>query len=118
MYLFAIFAFTNIIPYLGALVGLLLSAFSAMLDGGFGRAAAAIIVMLVLQQIDSVIIAPRLVGERVSLSPAAVIAALGISANLFGLWGMVFAVPAAALIKIFFMQLIKRIEQKKTKDEP
>ncbi len=107
--------FTTIIPYLGALVGLLLSAGAAMLDGSFGRAAAAVAVMLILQQADSIIIAPRLVGERVSLSPAAVIAALGISGNLFGLWGMVFAVPAAALIKIFFMGLIRKLERKNQK---
>ena len=69
--------------------------------------------MLVLQQADSLIIAPRLVGERVSLSPPAVIAALGIFGNLFGLWGMVFAVPAAALLKIFFIAIIDKIEEKK-----
>ena len=105
--------FTNIIPYLGALVGLLLSAGAAILDGNIGRAAAAVVVMLILQQIDSIVIAPRLVGERVSLSPAAVIASLGIAGNLFGLWGMVFAVPSAALIKIFSLRLIKKLDRKR-----
>ena len=104
--------FTNLIPYLGALIGLLLSTGAALLDGSPGHAAAAALLMLVLQQADSIIIAPRLVGERVSLSPAAVIAALGVFGNLFGLWGMVFAVPTAALIKIFSLRFIKKLEKK------
>ncbi|MBQ8940835.1 MAG: AI-2E family transporter [Firmicutes bacterium] len=105
--------FTNIIPYLGALTGLVLSVGAALLDGNFGRAAAAAGIMLILQQIDSLVIAPRLVGERVSLSPPAVIASVGIAGNLFGIWGMVFAVPAAALLKVFLLKMMKLIELKK-----
>ncbi len=105
--------FTNIIPYLGALTGLILSVGAALLDGNIGQAAAAAGIMLILQQLDSLVIAPRLVGERVSLSPPAVIASVGIAGNLFGIAGMIFAVPTAALLKIFLSKTIKTVESKK-----
>ncbi len=113
VYLFVVFAFTNIIPYLGALTGLVLSVGAALLDGNIGQAAAAAGVMLILQQTDSLVIAPRLVGERVSLSPPAVIASVCIAGNLFGIWRMVFAVPAAELLKVFLLKMMRLIELKK-----
>lgn len=107
--------FTNIIPYFGAIMGLVLSFITALVSGGIGKAVLAAFVMLVLQQIDSLIIVPKVVGENVSLSPVPVIIALGVAGNLFGLWGMVFAVPTAALIKLFAQKQLKKLSSRKNR---
>ncbi len=105
--------FTNIIPFFGAIMGFFLSVVTALISSGVLKAVIAGVVMLVLQQIDSIIIVPRIVGDNVSLSPVMVIIALAIAGNIFGIWGMVFAVPVTALIKTFIKKWLSKLENKK-----
>ena len=106
--------FSNIIPYFGALMGFVLAISVAILSGQPIKAVYASLVMLILQQIDTVFIVPKVVGESVELSPVLVIIALSVAGHLFGLWGMVFAVPVFATLKLFFSRIYLR---KLTKDK-
>ena len=45
---------------------------------------------------------PKLVGGSVGLNPLSVMLALIIGGNLFGLWGMFFSIPVAALVKRYY----------------
>lgn len=105
--------FSNVIPYFGALVGFLLAICVALISGEPMQAVYATVGMLVLQQVDTIFIAPKVVGESVELSPVVVIIALSIAGNLFGLWGMVFAVPVFATIKLFASRIYQRRRLKK-----
>jgi predicted PurR-regulated permease PerM len=102
--------FSNIIPYFGAIIGFLLGVSAALIGGKPIKMLYVGITIIVLQQIDSVIISPKIVGNKVSLSPVAVILALTVAGRLFGITGMIFAVPTTALIKL----TIKRIYNKKS----
>lgn len=93
--------FANVIPYFGAFVAFVLAVFVTLLSGTPIKALYAAIIILILQQLDGVVIGPKVVGENVKLSPVLVIIALTVSAELFGLWGMVLAVPVFATIKLF-----------------
>ena len=105
--------FSNIIPYFGALIGFLLAISVAFISGEPMQALYATIGMIGLQQVDTIFIAPKVVGESVELSPVVVIIALSISGNLFGIWGMVFAVPVFATIKLFATRIYERRRLKK-----
>lgn len=100
--------FSNIIPYFGSAVGFALTALSAILSGNYASALYGCGAMLLLQQLDSAVIVPRVVGKRVAVSPFWVIAALSIGGRLFGLWGMVFAVPLTGAAKVILMRVYKR----------
>lgn len=102
--------FTNIIPFFGAIIGFLLAVTTALLSHGIFKAIVTAVILLLIQQADSIIIVPRIVGENVSLSPVMVIIALGIAGNIFGIWGMVFAVPVTALCKIFLEKGLHKLE--------
>ena len=104
--------FANLIPYVGAFVGFILAVGVCILNGDIPRAIAAGIVVIILQQIDGMFIVPKVVGEKVELSPAHVLLSLSIFGALFGLWGMVFAVPTVAIAKIFIGRLSERRRQK------
>ncbi|MCD8089650.1 MAG: AI-2E family transporter [Clostridiales bacterium] len=95
--------FSNIIPYFGAITGFCLAVLSALLSGEPLKAVYAAVIMVILQQIDSVFIAPKIVGEKVELSPPAVIIALTVGGKLLGIWGMIFAVPFCGILKIALM---------------
>ena len=97
--------FSNLIPYVGAVIAFLLSVAMGLLSGEPIRALYAIIIVLVLQQVDSILIVPKVVGKSVELHPAFVIISLAVFGGLFGILGMVVAVPLGALIKIFMMRL-------------
>lgn len=100
--------FSNIIPYFGSITGFVLTAFSAVVSGDYAKAIYGMGAMLVLQQIDSAVIVPRIVGKRVEISPFGVIAALTVGGKLFGLWGMVFAVPVTAVCKVILLRICSR----------
>lgn len=100
--------FSNLIPYFGAIVGFVLSILVALLSGEPQKAVYAGIAILVLQQLDGMFIVPKIVGERVELSPALVLLSLGIFGSLFGFLGLLFAVPFTAIIKIFLTREFNR----------
>ncbi len=110
--------FSNIIPYFGAIVGFLLAIFSALLSGEPIKAVYGAVIMLVLQQVDSVVISPKVVGEKVALSPPVVIIALAIGGSLFGLFGMILAVPVCGLVKMIIIGRYNQyLERKKLTEE-
>jgi len=97
----------NVIPYFGGITAFVISVLVALLAGDPSRAFWAAIVVLGLQQIDSIFIEPRVVGQKVELSPALVMISLAVGGNLFGVAGMVFAVPVCAILKIFISRYMK-----------
>ena len=90
-----------IVPFVGFGLGLVLGALSALLQ--FGLTApffAVLIIYAVGQVLESYVLTPRLVGERIGLSPVAVIFSLLVFAALFGFLGVLFALPAAAVVAV------------------
>lgn len=105
--------FSNVIPYFGAFMGFLLAISVSLISGQPMQAVYSTIVMIALQQIDNIFIVPKVVGESVELSPVLVIIALFVAGQLFGLWGMIFAVPVFATVKLFASRIYERQRLKK-----
>jgi len=75
-------------------------------------------VVLVVQQIDSLVTAPRIMSDQMDLHPLLVIFSLLVGASLFGVWGMVLSVPVAAFVKGMFVFIVeKRTERQITSDD-
>jgi predicted PurR-regulated permease PerM len=89
------------IPYLGFGFGLVLALIAALLqfDGWYGLAAVAV-VYGIGQVLESFVLTPRLVGERIGLHPLAVIFALMAFGQLFGFVGVLLALPASAIVSV------------------
>ena len=98
-FLFAAFsAITNLIPYLGPYIGLIPVLFSI----GFTdpvRALIAALVVLTLQQIDGNIIYPKVVGSAIEVHPVTIMVLMLVAGSLYGLIGMLVAVPFYSLAK-------------------
>lgn len=92
--------FSNIIPYFGSIIGFALSVGMALISGEPIRAVYAAILVIALQQIDAILIVPKIVGDSVKLSPVMVIISLAVAGKLLGIVGMIFAVPTVAVIKL------------------
>lgn len=90
----------NIIPYFGAIIAVVISVIITIITGGLSQAIIMAIVVVVLQQIDSNIINPKIIGNSLEISPLLVIFAVTVGGAYFGVLGMFLAVPVIAVLKI------------------
>ncbi len=64
-------------------------------------------IILIGHLLESFVITPKLIGEKVGLHPVWVIFSLMAGGALFGFWGMFFAIPIAAIIGVVVRSLLK-----------
>lgn len=89
------------IPYLGFAIGFALALLVAALQlQGLGLVIAVLIVYGVGQMVESFVLTPWLVGERIGLHPLAVIFALLAFGQVFGFFGVLLALPASAALLV------------------
>ena len=97
----AISGFGNIIPYLGFIIGILLSSLMALVTfGDFTHVLWVWGVYAIVQALEGTVITPRVLGESLGLSPLVIILALFAGGQLFGLLGIFLAVPTAAALRV------------------
>lgn len=94
----------NIIPYFGPFFGMAPAFLIALVTAGLGQAVMALLALLVVQQIDSNYIYPKVVGASVGLHPLFVLLSVSAFGYFGGIAGMLLAVPVAGIIQV----LIKR----------
>lgn len=104
--------FSNLIPYFGAITAFCLAVLSGLFSTEPIRALYAAIVILLLQQLDSAVIVPKILGKKVELHPVLVLLSLSVFGGLFGFWGLVWAVPLGAMLKNLFFRIYARKQQK------
>ena len=92
--------FLNLIPFLGPIVGGALAVLVALLNGDPWQAVWAVVIFVIIQQIDNHIITPMIQRTRVQLSPLVIVLALVIGGSVAGLLGVLVAVPLTAAIRI------------------
>ncbi|MBR2461438.1 MAG: AI-2E family transporter, partial [Clostridia bacterium] len=95
--------FTNMIPIFGPFIGAIPSFFIILISDPI-KALWFVLIVLLVQQIDGNVIAPRILGESTGLSAIAVISAVTIMGGIFGVVGMVIGVPMCAV----FANIINR----------
>ncbi len=89
---------TNIIPYVGPYIGLVPALFVAITDSPL-QALWVIVVVLIVQQVDSNLIYPRIMGASLNIHPLTIIVLLLAAGNIAGIAGMILAVPFYAIIR-------------------
>lgn len=97
----------NIIPYFGFAVGFVLSILMVLLQGaGLMPLLAVGGVFAVVQGLEGWVITPRIVGDKVGLSPVVVIIALLVGQELLGLAGVLLALPIAGALRVLMPDVI------------
>ncbi|PUE53367.1 AI-2E family transporter [Limnohabitans parvus] len=100
------------VPYLGFGLGLVLALLAGLLQ--FASAQAVVMVAVVFglgQLIESFVLTPRLVGERIGLHPLSVILALMAFGQVLGFVGVLIALPASAVLLVALRRLRVRYLQ-------
>ncbi|KAB3537335.1 AI-2E family transporter [Alkaliphilus pronyensis] len=98
----------NIIPYFGPIIGIVPAVIFALLDNPM-KAIWVIVAFTIIQQIESAILSPKIVGKSVGIHPIWVLLALLIGGRLYGLVGLLLAVPTAGVLKVLAKHLINYV---------
>lgn len=89
----------NLIPFVGPWIGAVVAVIVSLLGGGFMTAIWSVVAMIIVQQIDNHLLAPKIVGDSVGLHPVITMVVLLVGADIGGILGMLLAVPVAATVK-------------------
>lgn len=103
---------TNIIPYFGPLIGALPVVTIALLKSP-SLALKALVVLVIVQQVESQLISPQVMGRSLGLHPLAVILVLLAGGKLLGFWGMIVAVPLTAVLRVLFKHIVDLVADNK-----
>ncbi|MBV1861803.1 MAG: AI-2E family transporter [Nannocystaceae bacterium] len=95
----------SFIPYVGGAVALGLAVIMCLIDWtGWGQLLGVVGAYAVIQVLEGFVITPKVVGDKVGLSAIWVLFALMVGGELFGFLGVLLALPAAAVVKIFVVR--------------
>ena len=106
-------AVTNLIPTFGPIIGCVIGGFVLLLVNPM-HALIFVIFTLVLQFLDGYIIKPKLFGNSLGVSGLLILAAVIVCGNMFGIIGMLLAIPLAAILDFIYREeLLPALEKKR-----
>ncbi|MBT8307344.1 MAG: AI-2E family transporter [Maribacter sp.] len=95
--------FLEIIPYVGTSIGGILPVFyMLMVSDTLWQPVAVIILYIIIQQIEGNIISPNIMGPSIKINPLFIVLGLFIGGILWGISGMILALPILAVSKEIF----------------
>jgi len=116
----------SFVPYLGFIIGIMMASIAAVMQ--FHEVLPLLYVAIVFlagQSMEGMVLTPWLVGEKIGLHPVAVIFAVLAGGQLFGFFGVLLALPVAAVVMVVLRYLLERYlgselyaEANKTKAAP
>jgi len=92
--------FLDFIPYFGSIIAAVIEGFFALITGGFGMSVTVLVFVLIVQQVEGNVVAPRIEGDATGIHPVTVMFSLLACSRLWGPVGMLFSTPLAAVLKI------------------
>lgn len=111
MFMSLIVGVFNMIPYFGPFIGAVPAVIFTLLNDPI-KAIWVSLFIFVLQQFDGIILGPKILGDKVGISPFYIILAIIVGGGYFGMLGMLFAVPIFKVIDILLnRRLDKRLKE-------
>ena len=108
-----IIAVTAFVPIFGAIIGAIIGAALIFLVDPF-KALWFLIFIIVLQQIESNFIYPKIMGQQVGLPSLWVLTAVILGGEFFGIPGIIISVPLASVVYVLLHEwILKRLKEKK-----
>jgi predicted PurR-regulated permease PerM len=100
----------NIVPYFGPVIGAVPAVVFALLKSPLS-AVYVVILFAVVNQVESSIISPNILGEHVGLHPVTVIFSIISGGYLFGFLGVILAVPVTSIVKVTLRYIHNKLLQ-------
>jgi predicted PurR-regulated permease PerM len=101
----------SIVPYLGVIVGVLVGALAALTQMGPEGLIIVAVVFTSGQLLESFVLTPYLVGDKIGLHPVVVIFVLMAGGQLLGFTGVLIALPVSAVLAVLLKRTILHYKQ-------
>lgn len=101
---------TAIVPIFGALLGTCIGII-LILSVNFMSAVWFLIFILLLQQLETHLIYPKVMGKSIGLPGILVIAAVTLGGNMFGFFGVLLGVPVCSVLYCLFLEFMAKKEE-------
>ena len=98
----------DVIPYFGAIIGAAPAVMLAMIESSW-LTAQVIVLFVVIQQIEGIVIHPKIIGDNIGLHPLAVIFCVFVGGEMYGIIGMLLGVPVMAIGKVLMRHIMKLV---------
>ena len=96
----------SIVPYMGFAIGIIAAMLAGYFQFGFDWPLLFILIVFAVGQVvESVLLTPILVGDKIGLHPVAVIFAIMAGGQLFGFVGVILALPVSAVIVVLLRHI-------------
>jgi putative permease len=103
-------ALTNLIPYIGPVIGAVPGIVIAFVNHDtFASVALISTVYLIAQLIDMLFVIPLVVAKIVDLHPVTVVIVIIIGSQVMGILGMIISVPVASILKLVFTEFYNHV---------
>lgn len=103
-------AITNILPYIGPIIGFLPAVIIGLVDKNPDTTMGAMVLLYVIANvIDLALVFPILVSKIVNLHPMVVVVSVILGSQFAGVVGMIISIPLAAFFKLLFIELYKEL---------
>ncbi|NHH94986.1 AI-2 transport protein TqsA [Bacillus sp. MB95] len=104
---------TNVVPYLGPIIAIIPAIIIAFITSPFMLVKLAI-VWAVVQLLEGKVISPQIMGRSLDIHPITVIFVILTAGNLFGIIGIILAVPGYAVLKVIITHIYQFIRLNST----
>lgn len=103
----------DMIPYFGSIISVVIAEIVILITGGVWKTVWTTLVLLILQQLDGNLLAPKIMGISLDMRPLEIIVVVTVGGSLFGFLGMLISVPVAAVIRTIIIDFVTEYEEKK-----
>ncbi|MDI6786559.1 MAG: AI-2E family transporter [bacterium] len=106
--------FSNLIPYFGLFMGMIPAIILSLIEfQNIFHLLGVISIFLMGQFAEGILITPKVIGERMGINPILIIISIMIFGRLFGVFGVLFAVPLVAILKVVGEMLMEQYKYSK-----
>jgi predicted PurR-regulated permease PerM len=98
----------NVIPYFGPIIGVIPAILIALTQSAKSTLWT-IGVFVIVQQFENAVISPRIMERKLGIHPLGTIFVVILGGELFGIKGMIFALPIFAILKIISKRTLEKI---------
>jgi len=110
-------AFAEVIPYFGPLIGAAPAVVIALTRSPT-LALKVVVLFAVIQELENVVLAPKIMGDSIGLHPLWVFFAILAGGELAGFWGLLLAVPTAGVVRVIGAYAVDRLSEAATMSAP
>lgn len=110
-------AFTSVVPYLGPAIAITPALIVALVTSPV-MLLKMIVIWTIVQLVEGKFISPQIMGKTLQIHPVTIIFVILTAGNLFGVWGILLAVPGYAVLKVICTHLFAWFKRRSGLYEP